>query len=54
MGSQPPEPQSTPAPPPAPAMSPDDPNYHCPNCLSLVDPSTGETFWACQNLCIRE
>lgn len=44
---EPPEPPTTAAEPPA-------EEFHCPNCLQLGDPSTGEVFWACQNLCIRD
>lgn len=37
------------APPPEP-----DPEFHCPNCALLGDPTNGTAFWACQNLCIRD
>jgi hypothetical protein len=49
-------PDEVPSPPPPPAPAPvyGDPDYHCDNCLKLKDPTTGEVFWACQNLCIRE
>jgi hypothetical protein len=49
------EPVNRTAPAPAPAMSLDDPDYHCANCAFLGDPTKPETgFWACQNLCLRD
>ena len=44
---------AAPVPPPVePAAAAEE--FHCPNCLYLEDPTGGEGFWACQNLCVRD